>query len=55
MHDTIPRPREYLLLIVSGVALVFAFPPFDVVPVAFVALVAEVALVEGKYSQGFPE
>lgn len=38
-RDGLPPGREHLLLIASGVLLSLAFPPADVVPAAFLALV----------------
>jgi len=38
-HETIPRSREYALLVVSGATLSLAFPPVDFLPAAFLALV----------------
>jgi apolipoprotein N-acyltransferase len=37
--ERMPRAREYALLILAGGLLALAFPPVDLVPVAFVALV----------------
>jgi apolipoprotein N-acyltransferase len=52
-RETIPRSRELLLLIASGVCLVLAFPPIGLVPVAFVALVPLFYVLRKSRRDGF--
>jgi len=51
--STIPRTREYALLVVSGGCLVLAFPPVDFVPAAFLALVPFFFVVTRTRPRGF--
>jgi apolipoprotein N-acyltransferase len=52
-HDDIPRSRELLLCIVSGACLVLAFPPIDLVPAAFVALIPLFHVIRNVRGGGF--
>ncbi len=52
-HDEIPRSRELLLAIVSGACLVLAFPPIDLVPAAFVALIPLFYVIKNVRRGGF--
>jgi len=52
-HDGISRSRELLLAIVSGACLVLAFPPIDLVPAAFVALIPLFYVIKNVRRGGF--
>ena len=52
-HDEMPRSRELLLAIASGACLVLAFPPIDLVPAAFVALIPLFYIIRNARSGGF--
>jgi apolipoprotein N-acyltransferase len=51
--NEISRPKELLLSVVSGACLVLAFPPINLVPAAFVALVPLFYVVSRSRSGGF--
>ncbi len=51
--DTISRPRQYALLVLSGVMLVLAFPPIDFLPAAFLALVPFFYVLQQTRATGF--
>ena len=52
-HDEMSRSRELLLAIVSGACLVLAFPPIDLVPAAFVALIPLFYVIRNVRGGGF--
>ncbi|MCK4409324.1 MAG: hypothetical protein KAW67_04525, partial [Candidatus Eisenbacteria sp.] len=52
-HDEMSRSRELLLAIVSGACLVLAFPPIDLVPAAFVALIPLFHVIRNVRGGGF--
>jgi len=52
-NDEMPRSRELLLAIVSGACLVLAFPPIDLVPAAFVALIPLFYVIKNVRGGGF--
>ena len=52
-RDEMPRSRELLLAIVSGACLVLAFPPIDLLPAAFVALIPLFHVIRNVRSGGF--
>lgn len=52
-HDEIPRSRELLLSVASGACLVLAFPPIDLWPAAFIALVPLFHVIRNVKRGGF--
>ncbi len=52
-HDEIPRFRELLLAVASGACLVLAFPPIDLWPAAFIALVPLFHVIKNVKRGGF--